>query len=77
MKLIDRFISRELIVNVLFAIAVLSLLLVAGNISVAGKNFPGRALLVIKVLVIGDVVIRNSTCDHRQFQGVMEIFARD
>jgi lipopolysaccharide export LptBFGC system permease protein LptF len=32
MKLIDRFISRELIVNVLFAIAVLSLLLVAGNI---------------------------------------------
>src|SRR5882762_5637902 len=32
MKLIDRFISRELIVNVLFAIAVLSLVLVVGNI---------------------------------------------
>jgi hypothetical protein len=45
MKLIDRFISRELLVNVLFAIAVLSLVLVSGNISVAGKNFPGRALL--------------------------------
>jgi hypothetical protein len=45
MKLIDRFISRELLANVLFAIAVLSLVLVSGNISVAGKNFPGRALL--------------------------------
>src|SRR5438045_9464280 len=32
MKLIDRFISRELILNVLFAIAVLSLVLVVGNI---------------------------------------------
>src|SRR5205809_6713525 len=32
MKLIDRFISRELVVNVLFAIAVLSLTLVVGNI---------------------------------------------
>src|SRR6266480_4453684 len=32
MKLIDRFISRELVVNVLFAIAVLSLVLVVGNI---------------------------------------------
>ncbi len=32
MKLIDRFISRELIVNVLFAILVLSLVLVVGNI---------------------------------------------
>jgi len=32
MKLIDRFISRELIVNVLFAIAVLGLVLVVGNI---------------------------------------------
>src|SRR5947207_7971645 len=32
MKLIDRVISRELIVNVLFAIAVLSLVLVVGNI---------------------------------------------
>ena len=32
MKLIDRFVSRELIVNVLFAIAVLSLVLVVGNI---------------------------------------------
>src|SRR6202030_3780236 len=32
MKLIDRFISRELLVNVLFAIAVLSLVLVVGNI---------------------------------------------
>ncbi len=32
MKLIDRFMSRELIVNVLFAIAVLSLVLVVGNI---------------------------------------------
>src|ERR671922_577038 len=32
MKLIDKFISRELIVNVLFAIAVLSLVLVVGNI---------------------------------------------
>src|SRR4029434_5142473 len=32
MKLIDRFVSRELIVNVLFAIAVLSLALVVGNI---------------------------------------------
>ena len=31
-KLIDRFVSRELIVNVLFAIAVLSLVLVVGNI---------------------------------------------
>jgi hypothetical protein len=31
MKLIDRFVSRELIVNVLFAIAVLSLALVVGN----------------------------------------------
>src|SRR5438270_9812260 len=31
MKLIDRFVSRELIVNVLFAIAVLSLVLVVGN----------------------------------------------
>lgn len=32
MKLIDRFTSRELLVNVLFAIAVLSLVLVVGNI---------------------------------------------
>src|SRR5207245_8094383 len=32
MKLIARFISRELIVNVLFAIVVLSLVLVVGNI---------------------------------------------
>jgi lipopolysaccharide export system permease protein len=32
MKLIDRFVSRELIVNLLFAIAVLSLVLVVGNI---------------------------------------------
>src|SRR5207237_9786872 len=32
MKLIDRFVSRELIVSVLFAIAVLSLVLVVGNI---------------------------------------------
>src|SRR2546430_7072205 len=32
MKLIDRFISRELLVNVAFAIAVLSLVLVVGNI---------------------------------------------
>src|ERR1700756_5130044 len=32
MKLIDRFVSRELIVNILFAIAVLSLVLVVGNI---------------------------------------------
>jgi lipopolysaccharide export system permease protein len=32
MKLIDRFISRELLVNVLFAIAVLSLVLVVGQI---------------------------------------------
>ena len=32
MKLIDRFVSRELLVNVLFAIAVLSLVLVVGNI---------------------------------------------
>src|SRR5436189_6447677 len=32
MKLIDRFVSRELIMNVLFAIAVLSLVLVVGNI---------------------------------------------
>src|SRR5437773_8855159 len=32
MKLIDRFLSRELVVNVLFAIAVLSLVLVVGNI---------------------------------------------
>jgi LPS export ABC transporter permease LptF len=32
MKLIDRFVSRELIVNVLFAIVVLSLVLVVGNI---------------------------------------------
>ncbi|MEP7078668.1 MAG: LptF/LptG family permease, partial [Chthoniobacterales bacterium] len=32
MKLIDRFNSRELLVNVLFAIAVLSLVLVVGNI---------------------------------------------
>src|SRR5262249_39599512 len=32
MKLIDRFVCRELIVNVLFAIAVLSLVLVVGNI---------------------------------------------
>jgi LPS export ABC transporter permease LptF len=32
MKLIDRFVSRELIINVLFAIAVLSLVLVVGNI---------------------------------------------
>jgi LPS export ABC transporter permease LptF len=32
MKLIDRFVSRELVVNVLFAIAVLSLVLVVGNI---------------------------------------------
>src|SRR5438874_8265855 len=32
MKLIDKFVSRELIVNVLFAIAVLSLVLVVGNI---------------------------------------------
>ncbi|MEP6778225.1 MAG: LptF/LptG family permease [Chthoniobacterales bacterium] len=32
MKLIDRFISRELITNLLFAIAVLSLVLVVGNI---------------------------------------------
>src|SRR5437667_12843725 len=32
MKLVDRFISRELIVNVLFAIAVLSLVLIVGNI---------------------------------------------
>src|SRR5438105_15749657 len=32
MKLIDRFVSRELIVNLLFAIFVLSLVLVVGNI---------------------------------------------
>ena len=32
MKIIDRFISRELIVNLLFAVAVLSLVLVVGNI---------------------------------------------
>ena len=32
MKLIDRFVGRELVVNVLFAIAVLSLVLVVGNI---------------------------------------------
>ena len=32
MKLIDRFVSRELLVSVLFAIAVLSLVLVVGNI---------------------------------------------
>lgn len=32
MKLIDRFVSRELIVNLLFAVAVLSLVLVVGNI---------------------------------------------
>ena len=32
MKLIDRFVSRELLVNVLFAIVVLSLVLVVGNI---------------------------------------------
>ena len=32
MKIIDRFISRELIVNFLFAVAVLSLVLVVGNI---------------------------------------------
>src|SRR5437016_13544501 len=32
MKLIDRFLSRELLVNVLFAIAVLSLVLAVGNI---------------------------------------------
>ncbi len=32
MKLIDRFISRELIVNLVFAVAVLSLVLVIGNI---------------------------------------------
>src|ERR671927_778854 len=32
MKLIDKFVSRELIVNVSFAIAVLSLVLVVGNI---------------------------------------------
>src|SRR5436309_9903296 len=32
MKLIDRFLSRELLVNVLFAIAVPSLVLVVGNI---------------------------------------------
>src|ERR1700716_3481305 len=32
MKLIDRFVSRELLVNVLFAVAVLSLVLVVGNI---------------------------------------------
>jgi lipopolysaccharide export system permease protein len=32
MKLIDRFVARELVVNILFAIAVLSLVLVVGNI---------------------------------------------
>lgn len=32
MKLIDRFVGRELLVNVLFAIAMLSLVLVVGNI---------------------------------------------
>src|ERR1700739_5062080 len=32
MRLLDRFIGRELLVNVLFAIAVLSLVLVIGNI---------------------------------------------
>ena len=32
MKLIDRYVTRELIVNVLFAVAVLSLVLVGGNI---------------------------------------------
>src|SRR3954463_3496545 len=32
MKLIDRYVTRQLIVNVLFAIAVLSLVLVVGNI---------------------------------------------
>jgi lipopolysaccharide export LptBFGC system permease protein LptF len=32
MKLIDRFLSRELLVSVAFAIAVLSLVLVVGNI---------------------------------------------
>lgn len=32
MKLIDRFISRELLVNFFFAVAVLSFVLVLGNI---------------------------------------------
>src|SRR5438067_6541437 len=32
MKLVDKFVSRELLVNVLFAIAILSLVLVVGNI---------------------------------------------
>ena len=32
MKIIDRFISRELLVNLLFAVAVLSLVLIVGNI---------------------------------------------
>src|SRR5215210_1865762 len=32
MKLIDRFVSRELITNLLFAVAVLSLVLIVGNI---------------------------------------------
>src|SRR5256886_1743653 len=32
MKIVDRYVSRQLIVNVLFAIAVLSLVLVVGNI---------------------------------------------
>src|SRR5262252_11147780 len=32
MKLVDKFVSRELLVNILFAIAVLSLVLVIGNI---------------------------------------------
>src|SRR2546428_4492224 len=32
MKLVDKFVSRELLVNVFFAIAVLSLVLIVGNI---------------------------------------------
>ena len=52
MKLIDRFVSRELLVNVAFAIAVLSLVLVVGNIF--RKLLP--LLVILPVLLTPPVV---------------------
>src|SRR2546421_10064021 len=58
MKLIDRFVSRELLVNVSFAIAVLRLVLVVGNIFwnllplLANHDVPMEYLITFIVYVL-------------------------
>jgi hypothetical protein len=59
MKLIDRFVSRELLVNVAFAIAVLSLVLVVGNIF--------RKLLPLLV----NLAIENTISSFSQREGIV------